>query len=62
MLDWRAVGCPYCGEAFETGIDTSAGDQTYTEDCRVCCRPIVFLIATDTDGSLATVETRREED
>ncbi len=62
MLSWRAVLCPYCGESFDTHIDTSAGDQTYTEDCYVCCRPIVFHIATDSDGNLTTVETRREED
>ncbi|HEX9813064.1 MAG TPA: CPXCG motif-containing cysteine-rich protein [Burkholderiales bacterium] len=62
MLNWRAVQCPYCGEAFDTGIDTSAGGQTYTEDCYVCCRPIVFRIAADADGNLTTVETRREED
>ena len=21
-------------------IDTSAGDQTYIEDCQICCRPM----------------------
>jgi hypothetical protein len=33
--------CPYCGEAIELIIDCSIPDQTYIEDCFVCCRPIV---------------------
>ena len=34
------VQCPYCGEAFETLADCSAGSATYIEDCQICCRPI----------------------
>jgi hypothetical protein len=25
----------------------SGGDQTYIEDCQVCCRPITFVLQTD---------------
>ncbi len=57
-----SVTCPYCGESFDTGVDTSAGDQEYTEDCQVCCQPILFRIETDTDGNLLSIETRREND
>jgi hypothetical protein len=28
----------------ETTVDISAGDQTYIEDCQVCCRPITFVL------------------
>jgi Cysteine-rich CPXCG len=62
MLSLRNVRCPYCGETFDTNVDTSGGDQQYIEDCYVCCRPIVFNLATDADGNLAALETRREED
>lgn len=62
MLSLRSVRCPYCGETFDTNVDTSGGDQRYIEDCYVCCRPIVFNIATDADGNLTALETRREED
>jgi len=62
MLATRSVSCPYCGERFETTLDCSAGGQEYTEDCQVCCRPIVFALTTDADGGLLTVEVRREDD
>ena len=32
--------CPYCWQQISMVLDTSAGDQTYIEDCEVCCKPI----------------------
>lgn len=32
--------CPYCGETISMLLDLSVSEQTYTEDCEVCCRPI----------------------
>ena len=32
--------CPYCGEPIELVIDCSVAEQSYIEDCQVCCRPI----------------------
>lgn len=34
--------CPYCFETIETTIDPSVADQSYIEDCQVCCNPIEF--------------------
>ena len=43
--------CPYCWEEISFVIDLSAGEQSYIEDCEVCCRPIQIRYATDgTDG------------
>lgn len=56
------VACPYCGEPFALIVDGSAGDQSYYEDCEVCCRPILFQIATDRDGNVESITTRREDD
>lgn len=34
------VHCPYCGEPSELLVDPGGGaDQSYVEDCEVCCRP-----------------------
>jgi len=33
--------CPYCGELQLALIDSTVPYQEYTEDCSVCCRPIV---------------------
>ncbi|MEO5702371.1 MAG: CPXCG motif-containing cysteine-rich protein [Gammaproteobacteria bacterium] len=61
MLIPYNVDCPYCGEIFETSVDTSAGDQEYIEDCYVCCRPINFRITTDYDGNLLNVQTNSDD-
>lgn len=48
-LETKTIQCPYCWEEFATTIDRSEcefseEEQQYTEDCYVCCRPIVFRI------------------
>jgi len=58
MIESRSISCPYCGEEFETTIDCSAGDQSYIEDCYVCCQPIEFLIKTAADGELITIDVK----
>lgn len=61
MLDVVAVSCPYCGEPLDLMIDGSAGDQQYTEDCQVCCQPMVVRALLDEQG-LPSVEVFREDD
>ena len=35
------VDCPACGELFALDVDTTGGaEQSYFEDCPVCCRPM----------------------
>ena len=42
--------CPYCWENITMLLDLSADDQSYVEDCEVCCNPIAinFGVADDT--------------
>jgi len=56
------VDCPYCGEPFETDVDTSAGSQDYIEDCPVCCRPIEFHLDVGTEAEDFTLVTGRDDD
>lgn len=43
--------CPACGEEIVVPVDVSAGaGQTYTEDCPVCCRPVVLHVHLDGEG------------
>lgn len=49
------VACPFCGEPFETVIDTSAGSARYVEDCEICCRPIEFVLEVDHAGELESL-------
>ncbi len=54
------VYCPYCGERLSVLIDCSIAEQQYIEDCQVCCRPIEFQLALDSDGAISV--TVRHED
>jgi hypothetical protein len=39
------LDCPYCGEPVALAVDTTAGhEQSYYEDCAVCCRPMEILV------------------
>jgi transcription elongation factor Elf1 len=58
----RTITCPYCGESFICVIDASAGNQSYYEDCEICCRPILFHTEIDSDGDLIGLTTYRDDD
>jgi hypothetical protein len=58
----QSVQCPYCGEVFTTMVDCSAGDQVYIEDCQVCCRPLEFHLVTAPDGSVASLQVKRDDE
>lgn len=45
MLETQKDYCPYCGEFIELVIDPLLFNQEYVEDCSVCCRPILIIIA-----------------
>lgn len=36
--------CPYCWEQISMLIDVSQYQQTYIEDCEICCNPIQVSI------------------
>ena len=52
-LTEQSISCPYCGETIAILVDNSLPEQTYVEDCQVCCRPIVLNVTVDSDGDVA---------
>ncbi len=62
MTDTITIHCPYCGEAYETIVDPSAGSQRYIEDCAVCCRPIEIALHVGDDGELLDVSAATDSD
>jgi hypothetical protein len=48
----QAISCPHCGEASSILVDDSVPEQSYVEDCQVCCRPIVLDVSVDIDGNV----------
>lgn len=50
MQDTAEYICAFCGETNMTFVDFSAGmQQSYVEDCQVCCQPNVLYIQIDED-------------
>jgi hypothetical protein len=53
LSEFKDIHCPYCGEKIELFIDSSIDEQSYIEDCSVCCRPIeLTVIIVDEDVSI----------
>jgi len=44
MLEHRFT-CPHCWAEQLKLIDPSVSEQSFIEDCEVCCNPIEFIIA-----------------
>lgn len=59
MSDWISWQdyCPYCDEPIELLLDPGFADPdselVYSEDCQVCCRPIVVTLSVDEQGNCA---------
>ena len=60
-IQFHFVQCPYCGEGFETQIDTISGSARYVEDCQICCQPIEFSLEVDHAGVLQALSTLRSD-
>ena len=56
-----SIGCPYCGEVFEHIVDPSVAEQSYVEDCYVCCRPIHLYVQVGETGDLEVVARDENE-
>lgn len=53
MDDEASYFCDQCGEEIVVPIDLSAGsEQTYVEDCPVCCHPQVIHVEISPDGEV----------
>lgn len=53
--------CAYCGESNTTFIDITGGfEQSYIEDCQVCCRPNQLRLQIDPDSLETQILTELE--
>ena len=54
--------CPYCAEPAEVDVDPGGADeQTFEQDCAVCCRPWRVHVSRNEDGK-ETVTLEREDE
>ena len=50
--------CAFCGEPNTTFVDISSGmQQSYVEDCQVCCRPNILYVTFDEDTLEVSIES-----
>ena len=55
------TNCPYCGEPITLVVDEGGGtNQSYIEDCEVCCRPMQVYFSGDDDEY--SIEVTRTDD
>ena len=57
----QEICCPYCNETILVLVDPSLDVQNYTEDCQVCCHPIVFSVQIHSESD-AEISVAREDD
>ena len=56
-----AIQCPNCWETISILVDCSVEQQEYTEDCQVCCKPMVVDVRVSIDG-LPQVTVKNENE
>lgn len=61
LLEEQPVSCPYCGETITVLIDCSYPEQSYTEDCQVCCQPIILDVTVDEEAGIHVFARREDE-
>ncbi|MCC5850959.1 MAG: CPXCG motif-containing cysteine-rich protein [Verrucomicrobia bacterium] len=49
--DTLQITCPYCWQPLEISFDPSVPEQSYVEDCEVCCRPMLIDLWLTEDGT-----------
>jgi len=58
-MDYRLIEqticCPFCAESVSILLDLSVRNQSYIEDCQVCCRPMQISFETS-DGECANLQ------
>ncbi len=60
ILEPVSIQCPYCGESMDFEVDLSEGNQEFTEDCPVCCKPVTVKVSIG-DYGIETIEAIPED-
>ena len=58
LFEEQQVSCPYCGESIMVLIDCSLAEQSYIEDCQVCCQPIMLDVTINDENDINVVPRR----
>lgn len=61
LQEEQKISCPYCGELITLLIDCTIAQQSYIEDCQVCCRPINLHVDVDSNGDAQVIAQHENE-
>ena len=61
MLDEHAFNCPYCDAPITVLLDLSTDEQSYIEDCEVCCQPMQIYYQLE-EAEIALFTAKRTDD
>jgi hypothetical protein len=60
LIQSQEATCPHCWESISLTLDLSVPEQSYIEDCPVCCKPMVVSY-TAADGEVAEFSVESAE-
>ena len=60
LLQNQDTTCPHCWESISLTLDLSVPEQSYIEDCPVCCKPMAVSY-TAADGEVAEFSVESAE-
>jgi cysteine-rich CPXCG protein len=60
LLQGQDATCPHCWETINLTLDLSIPEQSYIEDCPVCCRPMRVSYSS-ADGELVEFSVESAE-
>ena len=60
LLQGHEVTCPHCWETITVTLDLSVPEQSYVEDCPVCCAPMLVSYSA-VDGELRELSVERSD-
>ena len=60
LLQGQDATCPHCWETISLTLDLSVPEQSYVEDCPVCCKPMMVSY-TAADGELVDFSVESAE-
>ena len=60
LLQGQDATCPHCWETVNLTLDLSVSEQSYVEDCPVCCKPMLVSYST-ADGEVAELRVESAE-
>jgi hypothetical protein len=60
LLQGQDATCPHCWQTINLTLDLSVPEQSYVEDCPVCCKPMMVSYAA-ADGELVEFSVESAE-